>query len=98
MLAESSSICSLASAAHGLLARKRRRQGPASAAPTSSLGIGAASRSFGLLLQQSTSAGTSTISLANCAFEPGVENMLGHAPPPLADNGLDMRGGHPARI
>jgi hypothetical protein len=23
--------------------------------------------------------------------------MLGHAPPPLAETGLDMRGGHPAR-
>ena len=40
--------------------------------------------------------GAFTISLANCAVEPGVENMLGHAPPPLAEIGLDMRGGHPA--
>jgi hypothetical protein len=38
-----------------------------------------------------------TISLAICAGEPGVENMLGHAPPPLAASGLDMRDGHPAR-
>ena len=38
-----------------------------------------------------------TLSLANCAGEPGVENMLGHAPPSLAASGLDMRGGHPAR-
>ena len=30
--------------------------------------------------------------------EPGVENMLGHAPPPLTASGLDMRGGHPAEI
>jgi hypothetical protein len=37
-----------------------------------------------------------TILLANCAGEPGVENMLGHAPPPLAMSGLDMRVGHPA--
>ena len=28
--------------------------------------------------------------------QPGVENMLGHAPPPLTANGLDMRDGHPA--
>ena len=28
--------------------------------------------------------------------KPGVENMLGHAPPPLAGFSLDMRGGHPA--
>jgi len=27
---------------------------------------------------------------------PGVENMLVHAPPPLAASDLDMRGGHPA--
>jgi hypothetical protein len=38
-----------------------------------------------------------TTSLANCAGEPGVENMLGHAPQPLAANGLDMHRGHPAR-
>jgi hypothetical protein len=36
-------------------------------------------------------------SLANHAARPGVENMLGHAPPPLAASGLDMRGGHPAQ-
>jgi len=41
-------------------------------------------------------AGASTTSLANRAVEPGVENMLGHAPSPLAETGLDMRGGHPA--
>jgi hypothetical protein len=40
--------------------------------------------------------GAFTISLAKCTGEPGVENMLGHAPPPLAETGLDMRGGHPA--
>ena len=28
--------------------------------------------------------------------KPGVENMLGHAPPPLTASGLDMRDGHPA--
>jgi len=28
--------------------------------------------------------------------KPGVENMLGHAPPPLTPRGLDMRDGHPA--
>jgi hypothetical protein len=28
--------------------------------------------------------------------EPGVENMLGHAPAPLTASGLDMRAGHPA--
>lgn len=28
--------------------------------------------------------------------KPGVENMLGHAPPPLTASGLDLRGGHPA--
>ena len=31
-------------------------------------------------------------------MEPGVENMLGHAPPPLTANGLDMRDGHPAEM
>jgi hypothetical protein len=36
--------------------------------------------------------------LANCAGEPGVENMLEHAPPPLTANGLDMRDGHPAEL
>lgn len=30
--------------------------------------------------------------------KPGVENMLGHAPPPLTANGLDMRDGHPAEL
>jgi hypothetical protein len=39
--------------------------------------------------------GAFTISFANCAGAPGVENMLGHAPPPLTASGLDMRGGHP---
>ena len=28
-------------------------------------------------------------------LEPGVENMLGHAPTPLTANGLDIRVGHP---
>jgi len=28
--------------------------------------------------------------------KPGAENMLGHAPPPLTERGLDMRGGRPA--
>jgi hypothetical protein len=51
-------------------------------------------------LMQATPPGlptASTISRANDAGEPGVENMLGHAPPSLAASGLDMRGGHPAR-
>jgi hypothetical protein len=39
-----------------------------------------------------------TISRASCAGEPGVENMLEHAPPPLTANGLDMRDGHPAAM
>jgi hypothetical protein len=30
--------------------------------------------------------------------KPGVENMLGHAPPPLTASGLDMRDGHPAEF
>ena len=33
-----------------------------------------------------------------CSWKPGVESMLGHAPPPLTANGLDMRDGHPAGI
>jgi hypothetical protein len=47
-------------------------------------------------LLQRNRPGAFTISLAKCTGEPGVENMLGHAPPPLAEIGLDMRSGHPA--
>jgi hypothetical protein len=41
---------------------------------------------------------TRVVRSASSCGEPGVENMLGHAPPPLAVIGLDMRSGHPAAM